>query len=162
MARSEGADVSDLPPRARGVIALVEPNCTVCMLCVRECPAWCIHIDSHKEVTPATGIGGRDRSRNVLDSFVIDWSVCMYCGICVEVCPFDALFWSPEYAYPEGDLRDLAHDTERLGSWIDTVPAPVALDPGAEPPKEVAAVSRAAPRAGASLRPRGGTRPARP
>ena len=30
----------DLPPRSRGVIALVEENCTVCMLCSRECPDW--------------------------------------------------------------------------------------------------------------------------
>jgi NADH-quinone oxidoreductase subunit I len=39
----------DLPPRSRGVIALLEENCTVCMLCARECPDWCIYIDSHKE-----------------------------------------------------------------------------------------------------------------
>ncbi|MFS8499604.1 MAG: NADH-quinone oxidoreductase subunit I, partial [Micromonosporaceae bacterium] len=26
----------DLPPRSRGVIALLEENCTVCMLCARE------------------------------------------------------------------------------------------------------------------------------
>ncbi len=25
----------------------------------------------------------------------------MYCGICVEVCPFDALFWTPEFEYSE-------------------------------------------------------------
>jgi formate hydrogenlyase subunit 6/NADH:ubiquinone oxidoreductase subunit I len=25
----------------------------------------------------------------------------MYCGICVEVCPFEAIFWSPEYEYSE-------------------------------------------------------------
>ena len=30
----------DLPPRTRGVIALKEENCTVCMLCSRECPDW--------------------------------------------------------------------------------------------------------------------------
>ena len=29
-------------PRARGVIALKEENCTVCMLCARQCPDWCI------------------------------------------------------------------------------------------------------------------------
>jgi hypothetical protein len=39
----------ELPPRSRGVIALLEENCTVCMLCARECPDWCIYIDSHKE-----------------------------------------------------------------------------------------------------------------
>src|SRR6266536_1912430 len=36
----------DLPARSRGVIALVEENCTVCMLCSRECPDWCIYFDA--------------------------------------------------------------------------------------------------------------------
>jgi NADH-quinone oxidoreductase subunit I len=138
---------SALPHRSRGVIALVEGNCTVCMLCARECPAWCIHIDSHKEVSPATSPGGRDRKRQVLDRFAIDFSVCMYCSICIEVCPFDALFWSPEFAYAEGDLRDLVHEKERLGSWVATVPPPSAPDAGAEPAKEVAAAQRAAAKA---------------
>ena len=25
----------------------------------------------------------------------------MYCGISIEACPFDALFWSPEFEYAE-------------------------------------------------------------
>src|SRR3954471_12023850 len=60
-----------LPPRSRGVIALLEENCTVCMLCARECPDWCIYIDSHKETTPPATEGGRARTRNVLDRFAI-------------------------------------------------------------------------------------------
>ena len=39
----------DPPPRARGVIALKEENCTVCMLCARQSPDWCIYIEGHKE-----------------------------------------------------------------------------------------------------------------
>ena len=136
--------MSDLPARSRGVIALVESNCTVCMLCARECPVWCIHIDSHKEVTASPGPGGRDRSRQVLDRFASDYGLCMYCSICVDVCPFDALFWSPEYAYAEGDLRDLVHERDRLAGWMESVPAPPALDESAEPGKEVAAAERAA------------------
>ena len=106
----------DLPPRSRGVIALLEENCTSCMLCARECPDWCIYIDSHKETIPATTPGGRDRQRNVLDRFAIDFSLCMYCGICIEVCPFDALHWSPEFEYAELDIRDLLHEKDRLGA----------------------------------------------
>ncbi|MGC9379558.1 4Fe-4S binding protein [Streptomyces sp. MH13] len=134
----------DLPPRTRGVIGLFEENCTVCMLCARECPDWCIYIDSHKETVPAAAPGGRDRSRNVLDRFAIDFSLCMYCGICIEVCPFDALFWSPEFEYSETDIRDLTHERDKLREWMWTVPAPPALDPGAEEPKELAAARKAA------------------
>ncbi len=135
-----------LPPRSRGVIALMEENCTVCMLCARECPAWCITIDSHKEAVPAASPGGRERSRNVLDRFDIDFSLCMYCSICIEACPFDALFWSPEFEYAEYDIRDLTHDKSRLQQWMWTVPPPPALDPAAPDPKEIAAAEKASAR----------------
>jgi NADH-quinone oxidoreductase subunit I len=131
----------ELPPRSRGVIALFEENCTVCMLCARECPDWCIYIDSHKETVQAEGTA-RPRQRNVLDRFAIDYSLCMYCGICVEVCPFDALFWSPEFEYAEYDLAELTHERDRLREWMWTVPAPPAHDPLGEPAKEVAAATR--------------------
>ena len=121
-----------LPPRSRGVIALLEENCTSCMLCARECPDWCIYIDSHKETLPATAPGGRERQRNVLDRFAIDFSLCMYCGICVEVCPFDALFWSPEYEYSEPRIAELLHDKHKLGEWMATVPETEPLELGAE------------------------------
>ena len=134
----------DLPPRTRGVIGLFEENCTVCMLCARECPDWCIYIDSHKETIPAATPGGRERSRNVLDRFAIDFALCMYCGICIEVCPFDALFWSPEFEYAETDIHDLTHERDKLREWLWTVPAPPALDPGAEEPKELAAARKTA------------------
>ncbi|PJE98203.1 NADH-quinone oxidoreductase subunit I [Streptomyces carminius] len=134
----------ELPPRSRGVIGLFEENCTVCMLCARECPDWCIYIDSHKETVPPAAPGGRERSRNVLDRFAIDFSLCMYCGICVEVCPFDALFWSPEFEYAETDIRELTHERDRLREWMWTVPAPPPLDPAAEEPKELAAARKAA------------------
>ena len=146
----------ELPPRSRGVIALFEENCTVCMLCARECPDWCIYIDSHKETLPATTEGGRERQRNVLDRFAIDFSLCMYCGICIEVCPFDALHWSPEFEYAETDIRDLLHEKDRLGQWMQTVPPPPALDPAAAEPAEVAAANRP-PRSGLRERPAPGT-----
>ncbi|MFF1700433.1 4Fe-4S binding protein [Streptomyces sp. NPDC058252] len=134
----------ELPPRTRGVIGLFEENCTVCMLCARECPDWCIYIDSHKETVPAAAPGGRERSRNVLDRFAIDFALCMYCGICIEVCPFDALFWSPEFEYAETDIHELTHERDKLREWMWTVPAPPALDPAAEEPKELAAARKTA------------------
>jgi len=136
----------ELPPRSRGVIALLEENCTVCMLCARECPDWCIYIDSHKEEQPPATPGGKPRQRNVLDRFAIDFSLCMYCGICIEACPFDALFWSPEFEYAELDIRDLTHERDRLREWMWTVPPPPADDPGAVEPKEVEAAAKAAGR----------------
>ena len=109
-------------PRARGVIALDHEACTVCMLCARSCPDWCIYIEGHKEEMQPDKPGGRVRVRSTLDRFDIDYALCMYCGICVEVCPFDALFWSPEYEYCEFQMGAMLHDRERLPDWLDTVP----------------------------------------
>jgi NADH-quinone oxidoreductase subunit I len=138
----------ELPPRSRGVIALLEENCTVCMLCARECPDWCIYIDSHKEEVVVPG-AARPRQRNVLDRFDIDFSLCMYCGICIEACPFDALYWTPEFEYAELDVRDLLHDKNRLGEWMQTVPPPPAHDVLGEPSKEEATAVRKAAGPGA-------------
>jgi len=114
--------------RARGVIALDQEACTVCMLCARQCPDWCIYIEGHKEEQPATKPGGRIKVRAELDRFDIDYALCMYCGICVEVCPFDALFWSPEYEYSESQMGNMLHDMDRLQDWMPTVPEPPALE----------------------------------
>ena len=120
------------PIRARGVIALREDNCTSCMLCARSCPDWCIYIEGHKELAPPRRAGGAPRKVNKLDRFDIDYALCMYCGICVEVCPFDALFWSPEYEYSETRIADLLHDKTKLGEWMETVPEAPELEAGAD------------------------------
>ena len=179
-----GVVTADLPARSRGVIGLLEENCTVCMLCARECPDWCIYIDSHKEpvssvpepsvpepsvpepsaqepgvpevaahqararqagTQPVGGPAGRGRQRvrNVLDRFAIDFSLCMYCGICIEVCPYDALFWAPDFSYAEPDLHGLTHERGRLRDWMQSVPPPPAHDPGAPQPKELLAAETA-------------------
>ena len=134
----------DLPPRTRGVIALKEANCTVCYKCSRECPDWCIYIDAHKE-THEPASGGKGRSMKVLDRFAIDYALCMYCGICVEVCPFDALFWSPEFEYAEYDVVELTHEKEKLEEWTYTVLPPPALEDGAEVPADEPVAVSAAP-----------------
>jgi NADH-quinone oxidoreductase subunit I len=129
----------NLPPRTRGVIALKEANCTVCYKCSRECPDWCIYIDAHKETHPPAS-GGRARSVKVLDRFAIDYALCMYCGICVEVCPFDALFWAPDFEYAEYDILNMTHEKERLEEWTYRVLPPPPVEEGAEPmptPEEV-------------------------
>src|SRR3954447_6214771 len=52
----------DPAPRARGVIALKEENCTVCMLWARSSPDWCIYMGAQKEQRPPRREGGRPRS----------------------------------------------------------------------------------------------------
>jgi NADH-quinone oxidoreductase subunit I len=160
----------NLPPRTRGVIALKQENCTVCYKCSRECPDWCIYIDAHKETHPPAS-GGRARSVKVLDRFAIDYALCMYCGICVEVCPFDALFWAPDFEYAEYDIFSLTHEKERLEEWTYKVLPPPELEEGAEPlasPEEEpaaqppAAVASAGPPAASAAPPAAAAAPSAP
>jgi NADH-quinone oxidoreductase subunit I len=117
----------ELPERTRGVIALLEENCTVCMLCSKECPCWCIYIEGHKVAQP-----GRRKPVNELDRFAIDYGLCMYCGICVEVCPFDALHWSPFFEYTSYTYEGMIHERDVLSAWEEHVLPPPVLVPDAD------------------------------
>lgn len=100
----------------RGVISLKPESCTSCMLCVRECPTWCITLESHQAPDPNSPSMARPRLINVLDEFNIDFARCMSCGICVDVCPFDALKWESNIHYDEASRSELNHSTDRLAS----------------------------------------------
>ncbi len=103
---------------AHGSIALIEDRCTSCMICARECPTWCITLTSHLEQTvPAPG--ARPRTHNVLDTFTIDWALCMYCGVCIEQCPTDALEWGGARVPSADRLVDLVHHRDRLAPRQD-------------------------------------------
>lgn len=84
--------------RRRGAIALTPSACTSCMICVRECPVWCIELTAEKRHDPTAG--PRGRSTLELTEFRIDYGLCMDCGICVDVCPTDALAWVPDAVAP--------------------------------------------------------------
>ena len=91
-------------------IRLIEPACTSCMICARECPTWCISIDSHAEPVEGVPSASRQRTQNALDRFAIDWSLCMYCGICIEECPYDALEWVGDLTQPGSNSGSLVEE----------------------------------------------------
>ncbi|MFI0431558.1 MAG: 4Fe-4S dicluster domain-containing protein [Candidatus Nanopelagicales bacterium] len=120
---------TDLNPIApHGAIALLPPACTACNICVAECPTWCIslaaHVEEQQPVGDPTAPGsgrprGRTRKVKVLDAFAIDFGLCMFCGVCVEVCPFDALAWTPGPVVPRGAAAGLVEGIEQLGArWL--------------------------------------------
>jgi NADH-quinone oxidoreductase subunit I len=67
--------------------AMAGLRCTACMICEKECPPQCIYIVKDQAKKPDF-VGKMQIQPKVFD---IDISVCMSCGICVEVCPFDAI-----------------------------------------------------------------------
>ena len=83
-----------ITPNFRGHIELAqnpetgEHLCIVCMMCETDCPSSCISVLGEKR----EGVKGK-----VLTGYQLDFTKCSLCGICVEVCPTQALCYSREY-----------------------------------------------------------------
>ena len=75
-------------PRFRGEeFAWYEERCTGCASCAKYCPLGIIKI-----VTGPSGTAPQDGDKYEVQTFDIDIGRCMFCGLCVEACPYDALF----------------------------------------------------------------------
>ena len=64
-----------------------EERCTGCASCAKYCPLGIIEI-----VTDPSQQAIQDGDKYAIEKFDIDIGRCMYCGLCVEACPYDALF----------------------------------------------------------------------
>ena len=92
-----------------------EPYCTSCMVCIRNCPTQCM--SSTMKDNPAQQ-EGRSHRRKIVDSFEINLNRCILCGICVDVCNFDAIVMSHEHelsAYQRNGARMDLPDLLKLG-----------------------------------------------
>ena len=85
-----------------------EPFCTSCMVCIRNCPTQCMTATMKDNPLHAEGKSSR---RKIVDLFEINLNRCILCGICVEVCNFDAIVMSHEHEMStyqrNGDRVDL-------------------------------------------------------
>jgi NAD(P)H-quinone oxidoreductase subunit I len=69
--------------RARGndLVWFID-KCTGCATCAKSCPQGNIEIITHNSV---------EDNRYIVDKFELDTGRCMFCGLCVESCPYNAL-----------------------------------------------------------------------
>jgi NADH-quinone oxidoreductase subunit I len=58
--------------------------------------------------------GRRPKTVHVLDAFRIDFALCMYCGLCIDVCPTDALQWSDQGGLAAHQREGLVSDSADL------------------------------------------------
>ena len=97
-------------PRFRGEeFSWYEERCTGCASCAKYCPLGIIRI-----VTDPSGEAMQEGQKYGIEVFDIDIGRCMFCGLCVEACPYDALHMGS--GFEEGSyVRDeLVIDVDRL------------------------------------------------
>ena len=123
-------------PRYMGFPALLwdygvpEPYCTGCMVCIRACPMQCM---SAEMMDNPKNADATSRRRKIVDTFEINLGRCILCGICVDVCNFDAIEMSHEHELSKYerngnrvDLTELLDMGKRFQSdtrWVPTNPA---------------------------------------
>ena len=80
-------------------------RCTACLACQKACPTNALPsiIGDDKK--------GREKRAQV---YVWDASRCLFCGLCVEACPFDAIRLSQEYSLVGEARADVIFDLAGL------------------------------------------------
>jgi len=118
-------------PRYMGFPALTwdygvsEPFCTACMVCIRNCPTQCMTASMKDNVLHKEE---KSHRKKIVDEFEINFNRCILCGICVEVCNFDAIVMSHEHEMSvyerNGDrvdligLLDIGKRFQRDTEWV--------------------------------------------
>ena len=73
-------------------------RCTGCATCAKTCPQGAI------EIVTATNLAD---NKYEVQTYRVDTGYCIQCGLCVEACPYDALFMGYSYErakYRRGEL----------------------------------------------------------
>jgi NADH dehydrogenase (ubiquinone) Fe-S protein 8 len=90
----------EIAPRGQGLIRLrmkevgegAVYKCVACGICAKNCPQHCITVKKREDEKQP-------------ELYRVDYSLCIFCRICIDTCPFDALEQTQEYEWV-GESRD--------------------------------------------------------
>ena len=83
-------------------------RCTACKACERACPHGVISVEGERNPDRES------KKRMLVTRFTWDAGRCMYCGLCVEACNFDALGWGQGCELAAYSRQATLYDFERL------------------------------------------------
>jgi NADH-quinone oxidoreductase subunit I len=94
-------------PGFKGRHLLLFEKCTGCQLCAIACDGVAVAIDMQK-VT-------KGKPQNKKDIWpAVDYGRCVLCGLCVDACPFDALYMTNDYELSAYDKMALKYTPDML------------------------------------------------
>ena len=126
----------ELSPRFRGAVGLLphpetgREKCVGCGLCPQVCPVDCISIGIIEDERPDAEhldewhpfqhyyLHGLDplesRSKKMTYYYEINETCCLYCGLCVEVCPVEAIIMSHHFEMATDNRGETVYDKDKL------------------------------------------------
>jgi NADH-quinone oxidoreductase subunit I len=94
-------------PGFKGRHILFENKCTGCQLCAIACDGVAVAIDMQ--------LLNMKKPQNKKDIWpAVDYGRCVFCALCVDACPFDALFMTNDYELSAYDRASLKFTPEML------------------------------------------------
>ncbi len=83
-------------------------KCTACKSCERACPHGVIKVEGERNPDRES------KKKMLVTHFTWDAGRCLFCGLCVEACNFDALRWSQGFDLAGCEREALVYDFERM------------------------------------------------
>lgn len=88
-------------------------KCTACKICETNCPNGTIQVITKMQLDEATG-----KEKKVLDKYIYDIGSCIFCALCTETCPQDAIDWKPDFEHATFTTGKLVKKLNKEGSSL--------------------------------------------
>ena len=123
------------PERFRAMLTMPhdEDNfhkCTACKICEMNCPNGTIQVVQLVEKDEETG-----RNVRILDKYLYDVGSCIFCSLCVQSCPQNAIEWSNDFEQSVFNKHTLVTKLNEEGSMLKPKEPKKPAAPKAEAPK---------------------------